>query len=156
MSNLFNQFSNILKPKAFEFVGVKNLRFDALNNGILPLNLTIILKNPNNLNIHLEKINIEMSAWGTKLGGALQSPEQEIVANDTFNLDLKLNLIAEALQSKLKDDFLNILTQGNVIIPLRINGKASIKKFGFCIDVPLDITKDINLELNALLSKINF
>ena len=154
MANLYNAFSSMLKPKDMEFVEARNINFKPLCNGILPLHIDLVLKNPNNLSLFLESIGVDIQCWGTSIGTTNQKPEIEIVANEEFIITLVIELKVAELKLKLQNNFLDILTQGSINIPIILSGKATIKKFGFCIDIPIQISKEIDITLEQLLNKI--
>ncbi len=154
MASLFSFLPSFMKPKDIEFVSASDLQFENLNGGIIPFQITFSLKNPNGIGAQLNSLKFNILVKEKKIGGSQQSYFQMIEANSDFDIRISVNLIAEAVKQVLKDEFLEIITDGKVKILVNINGTATLKKLGVGFDIPIAIHKEIELELKTLLEMI--
>ena len=153
MASLLSLVSSMIQPKDIEFVKLLHTDFGNLNNGIIPLTLAIKLKNPNNISATLQSYNLNLYSGETHLGVTSQSAQEVIPANDAFEIVLAVNLISGNIKGVLHE-FLEILTEGKVKVPVRIAGELNIKKFGFNFDLPINFTREFEFKLDDLLQKI--
>jgi LEA14-like dessication related protein len=154
MASLLSLIPSFLKPKGIDFVEAKDPVFGKLNNGIIPFKITLRLRNPNIISATLQSLILDLSCIETKIGEANQAFQKEIPANEVFELTINLNLIAAGIKEILKDDFLDILTEGKVKVPLQIKGNVGVKKMGLNFNVPVNFTKEFEFILDDLLAKI--
>ncbi len=156
MASLLSFCSSCLKTKDVEFIEARNLQFGKLNEGKIPLKVITVFNNPNNIRAELREMHLAIE-WGTTLiGKASQKLYIQVPAKDTFEVPVLVDLSAEAIKEKLKNDFLNILTEGHVTVPVTIKGTCTAHKFGFDFNIPVNMQKSFDVTLDDLLGKIKF
>jgi len=154
MASLFSFLPSFMKPKDIEFISVSNLQFANLQDGLIPFHLSLNLRNPNGIGAQLSSLQFDLLIGEKKIGQSQQAYFQVIEANSDFDVKVSVNLNADAVKQVLKDEILEIITDGIVKILVNVNGTASLKKLGMGFDIPLSIRKEITLELKTLLEKI--
>lgn len=156
MASLLSFCTSCLKTKDVEFIEARNLQFGKLSEGKIPLKVITVFNNPNNIRAEIREMQLEIQWDNAIIGKASQKFFINVPARDTFEVPVLVDLSADAVKEKLKNDFLNILTEGHVSIPITIKGKCTAHKFGFDFDIPINMQKSFDVTLDDLLSKIKF
>ncbi len=154
MASFLSSLASFIKPKEIEFIKAINPVFGSLNNGIIPLGLILRLRNPNPIEASLLAIEMNVHSMGLKLAGVQEAFDCVIPADASFEIAIESDIIASSLKEILKNEFLEILSEGSVKIALQISGNVRIKKFGFKINVPVKLMKEIEFFLDDILSKL--
>lgn len=154
MPSFFSDIASGLKPKQPEWVSFDDLKFGDLHEGKLPTVFTVTLRNPNAMSVELREISMDWRCWDILIGNTQLRLNTQIKKKSMFTLTIPVTLDALALKEALKDQFLNILNDGIITLPLQLNGHVQLRKLGVSVTFPLNVKRFFPFELKKLLDRI--
>ncbi|MGB3588895.1 MAG: LEA type 2 family protein [Tunicatimonas sp.] len=132
-------------PEAPDFKGIENLKVDVEGLNRARINGDAIFFNPNNRQITLKQVDVEVSVEGQKVKDI--SREYDITAdpNSEVSVPIDVTLTLEDLNMNLLSTAMSMLNGAEKKI--RYKGKARVKMYGFSFNVPFDYEDDVNIAL---------
>lgn len=132
-------------PEAPDFKGIENLKVDVEGLSRARINGDAVFFNPNNRQITLKQVDVEVSVEGQKVKDI--SREYDITAdpNSEVSVPIDVTLTLEDLNMNLLSTAMSMLNGAEKKI--RYKGKARVKMYGFSFNVPFDYEDDVNISL---------
>lgn len=127
--------------EAPEFKGVRNIKVSRVENTTAHLNAEAFFYNPNDVNMTLRKIDVDVSLEGEKIGEIDQSTRIKIPAESDFKVPLnaKFNMGDAGVLNSL----LGML--GGKKMKVRYEGHVKVTMHGIPMRVPVDYEDEITL-----------
>lgn len=133
------------KPEAPDFKGIKNLKVNVQGLNNARINGDAIFFNPNDRQITLKQVDVEVSVEGQKVKDI--SREYDITAEPNSDVSVPIDVTLS-----LKDLNMNLLSTAMSMLngaekKIRYKGKARVKMYGVSFSVPFDYEDDVNIAL---------
>lgn len=145
-------FAACKKPKDVEFVQIKKVTFAGIGQGQVRMSILSEMNNPNDFGMELLSSDLDIYWDDQLIGNTRQQQKINIPANDHFDLPLEINFKVKDLLKKLGKDFTQITLDEKVKI--RMKGSCTVRKSSISIDVPVDITQEVEIPFKQLLKGV--
>ncbi len=118
------------KPiEPIEFVEIKNVKVNSLQNNKLKISADIILNNPNKVKIFISKVNVGVYAENVLLVKIDEENERELSNMTESTIDIQGDVDVKNLESFINQKGLALLF-GNKKISLKFKGEIEAKVYG--------------------------
>ncbi len=133
------------KPEAPDFKGIKNLKVNVQGLNSARINGDAIFFNPNDRQITLKQVDVEVSVEGQKVKDISRKYDITAEPNSDVAVPIDVTLSLEDLNMNLLSTAMSMLNGAEKKI--RYKGKARVKMYGVSFSVPFDYEDDVNIAL---------
>ena len=118
------------KPiEPIEFVEIKNVKVNSLQNNKLKISADIILNNPNKVKIIISKVDVGVYAESVLLVKIDEENERELSNMSESTIDIQGDIDVKNLESFINEKGLSLLF-GNEKVSLKFKGEIEAKAYG--------------------------
>lgn len=128
---LFGSITGCKKPKSLQYLGLQNFDLPSIGIGKSVLTADVRFYNPNNFNMRLKEVEVDISVNEKYLGHSKLDSLIRIPKNDTFFIPLKVNV---DMKSLLTNSLMAVLSKE---VDVKIEGKTKIGKGGIYFNFPI-------------------
>ena len=132
-------------PEAPDFKGVENLKVNVEGLSKARINGDAVFFNPNDRQITLKKVDVEISVEGQKVKDISRDFDITAEPNSDISVPIDVELTLADLNMNLLSTAMSMLNGAEKKI--RYKGKARVKMYGFSFNVPFDYEDDVNIAL---------
>lgn len=119
------------KPKSLQYLGLQNFDVPSIGIGRSVLSADVRFYNPNNYNMRLKEVEVDISVNEKYLGHSKLDSLIRIPKNDTFFIPVKVNVDMKTL---LTNSLMTVLSNE---VDVKIEGKTKIGKGGIYFNFPI-------------------
>ena len=118
------------KPiEPIEFVEIKNVKVNSLQNNKLKISADIILNNPNKVKIIISKVDVGVYAESVLLVKIYEENKRELSNMTESTIDIQGDIDVKNLESFINEKGLSLLF-GNENVSLKFKGEIEAKDYG--------------------------